>query len=157
MTPVLVAGAGSPLRGDDGLGVRLVHDLAAWIEERGGEARDIGTDACALLAELEGRRRAVVIDAVEMGLEPGAVRVFDAERVPRREAPMISGHEFDLASAVGMARRIRPEVRLAIVGIQPADVDARRNFSPEIAARFFAIRDEVRNRLGEILAGEEKR
>ncbi len=152
----LVAGAGSPLRADDGLGVRLVNDLATWIEERGGDARDIGTDACALVAELEERRRVIIIDAVEMELSPGDVRVFDAECVPQCSTPMLSGHEFDLASAVTLARKLHPDVRIEIVGIQPASVERERRFSPEIAARYFAIRKEVKNRLGVMLARTEE-
>jgi hydrogenase maturation protease len=68
---VLVIGLGNPLRGDDGVGPRLVEEL----NHRGlpGEvtALDGGAGGLDLLQVLEGWQRVVVVDAADVGREPG--------------------------------------------------------------------------------------
>jgi hydrogenase maturation protease len=68
MKPVLVIGLGNPLMGDDGVGERVAEslllrpDLPDDVEVLRG-----GTDLLRLAGEIEGRRRVVVIDAVQEG------------------------------------------------------------------------------------------
>lgn len=151
MTQVLVAGAGSPLRSDDGIGVRLIADLASWIESQGAHPIDIGTDAFGLVSRLPDVARVILLDAVDMGLKPGTVRVFDANQVPRSEAPLLSGHQFDLAGAIGLAERFYPATKIEVVGIQPANVEESDGLSASLARNYVRIRHDVRGRLDALL------
>ena len=68
---VLVIGLGNPLRGDDGVGPRLVEELARREMPPGVQVLDGGAVGLGLLDLVEGRERVIVVDAAEMGRKPG--------------------------------------------------------------------------------------
>ena len=69
-----VVGLGNLLRGDDGIGVRIV----AYLRERGGLGEGVilvdgGASVLDVLTALGGGRKLVVLDAVRGGGSPGTV------------------------------------------------------------------------------------
>ncbi len=78
MKPLLAIGLGNPLMGDEGIG----WHVAAWLAEDPRLPADLeviqgGTDLLRLQGQMEGRRRVVVIDAMQDDSEPGTVTVFE--------------------------------------------------------------------------------
>lgn len=119
----LVLALGNPLRGDDGLGTAVLESLAASGRVPAGvELRDGGTPGLDTALVLEGYRRAIVVDAADMGLEPGT---WARCTLPARSLqPGASLHAAGLAEALALGDALHilpPEV--IIIGVQPLHTD----------------------------------
>lgn len=144
MKPAVV-GVGNVLLGDEGLGVRLIEDLREEIEAWGADVIEGGTGGYALLGLVEGRPRVVFLDAAQMHLPPGEVRVFGSEALIMGEARgALSGHELDLAATIALLRRTDPNLRVRVVGIEPERVALGEGLSPGIRAKYGEIKDRVK-------------
>ena len=77
----LIIGLGNPLRRDDGVGVRVVELLAARDLPAGVEVVDGGTPGLGLVPLLEGRQRVILVDAADLGREPGAFVRFTLDQI----------------------------------------------------------------------------
>jgi hydrogenase maturation protease len=128
-THTLVLGLGNILLSDDGIGIHVIEALGAL--ERDGAIghvialRDGGTIGLALLSEIEEFGALVVIDAMELGAEPGTVRAFEGAEMDRQLCgKKRTAHEVALADLI-MAAQLAgcaPE-RRALVAVQPASTD----------------------------------
>lgn len=128
---VLVMGIGNSLLQDDGVGVHVVDALRTdfhgdW-PRPGLEPRiiDAGTVGLALLPTLEDADAVIVVDAAEIGLAPGALRVFhdgDIDRLLSSKRRTV--HEVALADLFAAAAlRGRSPARRALIAIQPGSTD----------------------------------
>ncbi len=146
----LILGVGSPLRGDDAIGILAVQAL----RERGDlppgvDVFDGGTDGLGLIPVLEAYPRVIVVDAVEMGLPPGTLRRFTWEDV-RVNGRMggLSLHESDLGAALSLAEALGSLPRqLVFFGVQPHDTAWDAPLSPAVAC---ALPRLVQARLHEV-------
>jgi hydrogenase maturation protease len=149
----LVLGLGNPLRGDDGVGVRVVQQLAKWCLPSDVEVVDGGTRGLGLVSLLEGRRRAIVIDAGDMGLAPGEFVRFTLEeaRLLREDEGRFSVHAAGLREALLLARALGmlPE-EVVLFGVQPAHIAWEAGLSPQVEATLLHLAEAVRR---EVMAG----
>ncbi len=77
----MIVGLGNPLRGDDGVGVRVAEMLAARDLPQGVEVVDGGTRGLELVNLMEGWPRVILVDAVHLGREPGEFVCFTLDQV----------------------------------------------------------------------------
>ena len=74
---IRILGCGSPLMGDDGVGIRIVEKLTAMAEsdERLADVEilDVGVCGLDLLGYLDGADYVIMTDAVKADLEPGKI------------------------------------------------------------------------------------
>ncbi|MGC8837026.1 MAG: HyaD/HybD family hydrogenase maturation endopeptidase [Anaerolineae bacterium] len=151
----LVLGLGNILLRDDGVGVRTVERLG----QRGElppqvEVLDGGTLGMDLLPYLEGVDRLIVVDAVDMGAEPGTVARFQGDEVPSVVGLKVSPHQEGLADLLAAARLCGLYPREVVLwGVQPADVSVGLELSEPVAAVVEALADRVLRELG----GAERR
>jgi hydrogenase maturation protease len=120
---VLVLGLGNTLLADDGVGVHVVRRLAAdaalpaWVR-----AVDGGTMGFRLTSILSKAGSVLIIDAANIGLEPGAIRLLDTKTLDAHVANgnRTSAHEAGLADLLSLARlgNFGPR-HLAVLAIQP--------------------------------------
>ncbi len=150
---VLILALGNPLRGDDGVGTAVLKTLARMPSlPRWTTLLDVGTGD--LISVLFGQncRRVIIVDAVDMGLEPGQWRRFTPEEVrlvtpdPTTSRAL---HERNLPDtlAFGKALGFKPS-EIVIYGVQPLEITYSLDLSmevketvPEICS---AILDEIR-------------
>jgi hydrogenase maturation protease len=123
---ILVLAIGNTLRSDDGIGVHVLSALRAGQPETGGLIfRDGGTLGLALLPEIEDTDALIVLDATEMGAEPGTVRTLEGAAMDAQfSGRKRTVHEValgDLMAAAGLSGS-KPEKR-ALIAIQPASTD----------------------------------
>jgi len=135
MKPILVAGLGNPLMGDEGIGPRVIEALLREADRFPDvEFVDLGAGGMAALHAMAGRRRAVFVDCARMGELPGTIRRFTAREVrSRKDLPGVSLHESDLLAVIGLSRRLGecPE-ETVIFGIEPVDISAGKGLSPAL-------------------------
>lgn len=145
MKKTLVLGLGNILLGDEGVGVRVVERLETLYDfPDGTQVLDGGTLALDLLPYVEDTDRLVVIDAADMGAEPGTVvRIVD-EEVPTFLSIKVSPHQMGLADILS-ATRLRdlyPE-ELVLWGVQPGEMQATLELSAPVAAQVEALANGV--------------
>ena len=124
--PTLVLALGNPDRGDDGVGQAVLRDLTA----RGGLPQEVevldgglaGLETCLLL---QGRRKALIVDAAEMGLTPGEWRSLEVgESLLAGELRPGVLHSAGLREALQLAAALNelPE-RVTVFAVQPGRID----------------------------------
>lgn len=132
----LILGVGSPLRGDDAIGILTVQALQQRTDlPTGVDVIDGGTDGLGLIPILEAYPRVIVVDAIEMGLLPGTLRRFTWEdvRVNARSGGL-SLHESGLGTALSLAEALGCLPRqLVFFGVQPHDTAWDAPLSPAVA------------------------
>ena len=146
---VLVLGLGNPLRGDDGIGPRVVEELIRRGLPDGVTALDVGNAGLDLLNTLVGWERAVIVDAAEIGQEPGRFVRFTPDEVRLAQAgDRFSLHNAGLSEVLALADALgRTLPELVIFGVQPAEFDWREGLSPVVEAAIPALTDAVTNEL----------
>lgn len=142
MKPVLAIGLGNPLMGDEGIGWHVAERLAG--DPRLPEYVEVlcgGTDLLRCAGEIEGRSRAVLLDAIEDGSAPGRVTVFDQD-FRGLEDYQENVHHLSVVEAVKLLRLVSP-VRIALLGISISSASLGPALSPSMAARMPAILRQV--------------
>ena len=139
MTKKLVLTVGNPLMGDDAAGSLLAHKMrqapvAAWEVLDGGSA----PENCLYLVREAAPEQVLVIDAADMDLAPGEIRLIGTDKL---EDPfLMTTHTLPLSYLVQALREFVPQVDL--VGIQP-----------RVVAFGYPISIEVRQAVERLYAG----
>jgi hydrogenase maturation protease len=121
----VVVGLGSPLMGDDGLGLCALEAVrAAGRFTPEPEWVDGGTWGMNLLPHIEGARRLLLLDAIRAGRAPGEAVVLPREALPRGLGLLLSPHQIDLQEVLALAelRGTLPVEALAM-GLEPERVE----------------------------------
>jgi hydrogenase maturation protease len=134
----LILGIGNSLLQDEGAGVHAIRMLAEQVAHRDDiELMDGGTLSFSLAGAIEDAENLIVIDAAQLGSEPGTTRVFEGDAMDA----FVGGnrkhsvHEVSLVDLLMIARLADhlPQQR-ALIGIQPRDIDWGEQPSPPVAA-----------------------
>jgi hydrogenase maturation protease len=139
---VLVMGVGNTLLQDDGIGVHVTESLRFQGQGNGGavdpdlELIDGGTIGLSLLPDLEDAAAVIIVDASEIGEQPGTVRIFrDREIDQQLSGKRRTVHEVALADLFAAAAiRGRCPARRALIAIQPACTEWGLEPTPDVRA-----------------------
>jgi len=135
---VTVLGVGNPIMGDDGVGLELLAAVQAARPDVRIEYIDGGTGGMELLPVVQDARRLLILDAVAGG-EPGTVRTFGGDQVPRLLAAKLSPHQVGLLDVFAAARLLGREPHdVEVVGVVPESVDLRLGLSAVVASAVVA-------------------
>ena len=142
--PILVLGIGNILLRDEGVGVRAIEALRRHALPAGVELCDGGTAGLALADVLAGRRKVIVIDAMQAGLPPGTIRRLTPADLLPPSAAGVSVHEAGLVEALHSAHLLgeTPE-DVVIIGVQPGDVSPGLELTAAVAAALPQVIDLV--------------
>jgi len=134
----LILGIGNSLLQDEGAGIHAIRMLAERVSQRDDiELMDGGTLSFTLAGAIEDAEHLIVIDAAQLGGEPGTTQIFVGEQMDA----FVGGnrkrsvHEVSLIDLLMIARLAEqlPHKR-ALIGIQPRDIDWGESPSPPVAA-----------------------
>jgi hydrogenase maturation protease len=156
--PILVIGLGNPLRGDDGVGVRVVEALRTCSLSPDVEVVDGGTQGLGIVPLMEGRERLILIDAANMGTAPGQFVRFGPGHVNLLgNDRQLSVHSAGLREALQLAQALRvlPE-DVVIFGVQPEHLDWDANLSRTVEANLPPLIAAVVAEIGQATQGEDK-
>jgi hydrogenase maturation protease len=148
---VTVIGVGNVVLSDDGLGVHAVRRLAERQDlDAGVELVEGGTAGLLLLPHLADARRAVVIDAIDVGAAPGTLVRLQGEDWGRAFAARVTPHDVGLADLLGAAELTGawPEA-LVLHGAQPGSTAIGTELSAVLAGALDALVERV---VGELAA-----
>lgn len=145
MAGTVLLGVGSPLMGDDGLGLAVLERIqAGWTFEPAVEVRDGGTWGMNLLPCIEDADRLLLVDAIRAGRPPGELVRLDRNQLPRFFATKLSPHQIDLKEVLALAelRGTLPEPTVAL-GMEPDRVELSAELSPVVRAGLGALTEAV--------------
>jgi hydrogenase maturation protease len=145
----VVLGVGSPLMGDDGLGVEVVETLRhMWAPDPDLVFLDGGTWGMRVLPYIESARRLLLLDVIRDGQEPGALIRLERDELPRHLKQKLSPHQIDLSEVLALAelRGTFPEDAVAL-GIEPEVVELHDGLSETVKATVPELIEAVRDQL----------
>ena len=149
MSGTVVIGLGSPLMGDDGLGLTALEAL------RGGAAFDPepllvdgGTWGMNLLPVIESAERLLLVDAIRAGGAPGELVVLERESLPRGLGIKLSPHQIDLQEVLALAEiRGRLPLEAVAMGLEPERVELGCGLSPVVTSGLDALLERIGEQL----------
>lgn len=150
-TDTVVLGAGSPLMGDDGLGVEIVDTLSRrWSDTPDLQFLDGGIWGMRVLPHVEGAKRLLIVDAIRAGRAPGTLVRLERGEIPRHFRQKLSPHQIDLSEVLALAelRGTFPSEAVAL-GIEPERVEPYAEISPPVRARIPELLDAIERQLAE--------
>ena len=126
-----IIAAGNSFYGDDGVGAAVLDRIRQYGVFPDAELIDVHTDALALLDHLAHGEKNVVVDAAQMGLEPGSAVGFRPSEVRLKiKSDHLSMHGFGLAEAFDLAAQLdRMPADVLIVGVEPERVEINQGLS----------------------------
>jgi hydrogenase maturation protease len=141
----VVLGLGSPLMGDDGLGLVALDALRERARfDPQPEWIDGGTWGMNLLPIIESADRLLLIDAIRAGAEPGELVVLERDALPRGLGIKLSPHQIDLQEVLALAElRGHLPAEAVAMGLEPARVELGWGLSPVLEAGLEALLDRV--------------
>ncbi len=137
---VYVLGLGNVDRADDGAGVLVAKDLKESFPDYSFSEHD-GVEGTVL--DISERREDSVVffvDASDMRLEPGAIKVIDRREIKETE---ISTHRVAVALMASLLER--GGKRSAVIGIQPRKIEFRGEMSPRVMRAVDAVARALRS------------
>lgn len=147
--PTVVIGVGSPLMGDDGIGLHALELLREVEFEPHVEMLDGGTWGMNLLPFIESAGRVLVLDAIDARREPGEVIALEGDAIPRFLSTKLSPHQIDLREVLALAELRGTLPRLVALGLQPGRVEMSPDLGEEVERGLPALVDEAIRRLAE--------
>ena len=131
-----VVGLGSA-HGDDQLGWLLVDML-----ETRAERINISAPGAELFAVLQQYQQILIVDAAELGLQPGEFRFIEegAELLGSAQ-PHLSSHTLDLVQYWLLLKQLKlPEPKISLFLVQLKQCDVMQGLSPELERRMQAYK-----------------
>ena len=127
-----VIGIGNPLRKDDGIGIFLLDRLT--IRDR-YDVFDFGTSAIDLANKLSCYRKALLIDGIDAGLDPGQLRIFNLKDIDGQKIKenLSSTHQIDLGQLLSLVKSLGIDTDIYVAGIQIKDTSFGSGLSDNLA------------------------
>lgn len=134
--PVVIIGVGNLTQSDDGLGIRAAYELHSDPSlENEVDIFEAGNRVFDFLECLNGRKKAVILDAYEGNKEPGSIHryVFNIEDFNSELEIPISFHDFNFVDAILSAKGIfaLPD-EIVILGIEPLNIEPGTELSAPV-------------------------
>jgi len=140
----ILLGIGNPDRGDDAAG-RVVARLLRGQAPAGVEVVEHDGEATSLLAHLEDRSAAVIVDACRSGRPGGTVQRFDVNEAPLPAAQFgLSTHSFGLDVAIELARSLRQlPPRCIVYAVEGLQFDTGAGLSLAVTAAVHSMAPRI--------------
>ena len=145
----VVLGLGNPLLADDGIGIEVLDRLRRhWELPPEVELVDGGVWGLSLLPEIEDAGRLLLVDAIDLKLEPGSLVVLEREDLPAFLDGKLSTHQVGLRDLLALAvlRGTLPE-RTVAMGLQPESMELEPGLTDRVEAGMARLMERVLDRL----------
>jgi len=142
--PVLVLGVGNILLSDEGVGVRVVEELQQRHLPDCVEVVDGAIRAMELVDIMRGRKKVIIVDALDASAEPGAVFKFGIGQLAETRKMSVSVHDIGVHEAIFLLNLTGelPE-EITFFGIQPGSLKLHEGLTKEVAAASAKVVDLI--------------
>jgi hydrogenase maturation protease len=143
----LVIGLGNPLVSDDSVGLRVAAELKRRLADRPDVAvEEDFWGGLRLMERMAGFGRAIVIDAIVTGAEPGTIHLLTPEAIPTQRSA--SAHDVNLPTALEFGRQaglaLPENDDILLIGIEAENVlDFGETCTPAVEAAVPRAVEEV--------------
>lgn len=145
-----VIGLGNPFRSDDGISEVLIRRLSKENSLSNVEFIDVGTGSIKALHVLKRLDKAIVLDAVFFGGDPGEYVFFNPEEV-RSLRSSKNPHNPAVFKVLKLSKKMEELPKdMLIMGIQPKDVSLGDSLSPELESKIPELLDALRREIEEL-------
>ena len=121
---ILILGVGNVLLTDEGVGVRVAHELMARYDfPPNVKVMDGGVLGLSLSGIMMEARRVIVVDAVRGGEAPGTVYRFDWNARPEHIQYKDSLHQIDLMETMALLPLLGDPPEVVVIGVEFGDID----------------------------------
>jgi hydrogenase 3 maturation protease len=124
---VVILGVGNPLRGDDGAGPHLIHQLEGQVDATLLDCEEVPENFLGKIAENQ-PNSILIIDAIDLGMSPGAVAVLEEDKL---EDTTWSTHHASLQLFINCLKADTGG-NVLILGIQPKSTEFSFEISDEV-------------------------
>ena len=127
---VVIAGIGNPIRNDDYIGVKIVHELKNKVPSRVQiyECETVPESFLEPIIELN-PTHVLLIDAAILRLKPGTIRLINPEQIINFSP--ITSHTLPLRVFCEFIKKTT-ESKIALILIEPKNTDFGEKISPEV-------------------------
>lgn len=129
-----VLGIGNILLRDDGIGIRVVQELADKGTLTHVELVDGGTSTLDMLGLFLSHDRIIVVDSLRGGHPPGTIYRLTPEQLGSYMSGSSSLHEVQILDVVQLADMLGHSPEVLIIGIEPKEIELSMQLSPDIEA-----------------------
>lgn len=144
---ILILGLGNPILKDDSIGLRVAQELRAKINT--DPEVEIGEDywgGLRLMERMIGFDRAIIIDAICTGADPGTIHLLSPGDIPTQRSA--SAHDVNLPTALEFGRQAGAKLPatedIILIGVEAADVQTfDETLSPEVENAFPQVLEAV--------------
>ncbi len=145
---ILIIGIGNILMRDDGVGVRVIEKMRQMPIPADVEIIDGGVMGLNLLYYVEGRKKVIVIDSVNIGKPPGTIYRFTENALIEKKELLRSAHGVDFTDVIKTSEFLgtKPE-EIIFIGIEPEDISEGMELSPKLQSRIPRIIELVMKEL----------
>jgi hydrogenase maturation protease len=121
----LVIGLGSPLLCDDSVGLKVAKQVRQRLGQHSPiEVQEDVRGGLQLMERLTGYDRAIIVDAIITGAEPGTIHQLTPADIPTQRSA--SQHDVNLPTALELGRRLGVHLpvseHILLVGIEADDI-----------------------------------
>ncbi len=154
---MLIVGLGNTIMGDDGIGVHVIRELEKF-RPCGVELLEGGVSGIGLLSKLRGRKRVIIIDAVQGGGgEPGTIYRLTEKDLARPEFKFFSLHDLALEHVLALGRELFgrefPE-EIVIYGVEIKEIRFGETLSEPVRRALSRLVEILREEMAEYVSGD---
>jgi hydrogenase maturation protease len=137
-TPVRILGFGSPLMGNDGVGLKVIEALqkTELKDLKDLDIVDAGVCGLDLLNLLDGARKVIIVDAILANSSPGSVhRIEGKDLLAGTEFhPLISVHDLTVTDVLKIGEHVQQLPEIVVIGIEIGSIvtEATQEISPDV-------------------------
>lgn len=145
MKPFLVLGVGNILLRDEGIGVRAIEAMREMDWPVYVELMDGGTGGTDVVEIVAGRRKVIIIDAIDTGAKPGTIVRLKPDDLASAARTHLSLRGFGLPETLQLARQLGSAPgQVVVIGIQIETMENGLELSPKVAAAIPRVIEAVR-------------
>jgi len=135
--------------GDEGVGVRVIQELAKRRFSGDVSFIDAGTAFFGIVSTLRDFERLIIVDAVYGGEKAGTLYRFGVDDVTAKESSGLSLHDFGVLESIQLERIVSrfPE-DVVFYGIEPESVSFSMDISPVCSATVNCAVQKIIDELG---------
>ncbi len=147
---ILIIGYGNTLRGDDGIGPIIIERLTHSNMDNRADFIDGGVDGLTLIDHLDIYTHVLIIDAVNMSMEPGTIKLFSQnDVVVNMKEDSLSTHGLGLPAVFEIIKGLGIKRDIMILGIQPETISMGEGFSLKVSEQINNIISVIQNYISE--------